>query len=114
MPRRMVQVFGVHGTLELGCQNQRRVSVAPVGVVMVAAPNTFEKTYGSSLYVGYPEIEPVPYSWRGAAIVFHKLPEGAILSTVMAVPISTWTAWSLMVLGTAVPGTVSTPSSTIS
>jgi hypothetical protein len=31
-PRRIVQVFGVHGTDDDGCQNQRRLSTAPVGV----------------------------------------------------------------------------------
>jgi hypothetical protein len=52
IPRRIVQVFGVHGTDDDGCQNQRRVFTAPVGVVIVAAPNTFENTYVSSGYDG--------------------------------------------------------------
>ena len=52
MPRLIVHVFGVHGTDDDGFQCQRRVSVAPDGVVIVAAPRAFENTYASSGYDG--------------------------------------------------------------
>jgi hypothetical protein len=114
MPRRIVQVRGAHGTDDDGAQLWSRESVPPDGVVMVAAPKTFAKTYAISGYVGNPEIEPVPYSWRGAAMVSQSEPMGAMRSNSMLVPRSTCNPASLIVDGTAVPTTVSTPSSTIS
>src|SRR5262245_33138529 len=89
-PLRMVQVIGTHGADDDGRQTQRRVSVAPDGVVIVAAPNTFENTSASSGYVGYPESAPVAHSWRGAAMVSKMLPAGPNRSTSSAVSSSTF------------------------